>query len=111
MVWAARVFGAACTLLRRLRPSLLVVSDTVDRDRLLALAAHHCHIPCLATSHGIQMWRESYLAPYPLADVHCFYGGDESVLAGRADLPGRTARRIVCHDRPGKVEPGRPVSG
>jgi hypothetical protein len=98
IVFAARNFGQTVDLLRSLGPTaLLVTGDTVDIHRFTTLGARHAGVRTLATTHGVQMWSENFVEPYPLANVHALFSNSSILLADK-NLPGTSHSRIVCHD-------------
>jgi hypothetical protein len=108
IVFASRIFAAACDLFKALRPILLVTGDTIDIHRFITLAARHTGVRSLATTHGIQMWSENFVEPYPLADVHCLFS-PTSLLLSKKHLPGVTSTRLVCHDSLPSAADDRPA--
>jgi hypothetical protein len=97
LVFAARLFAMGCDLLKALRPDVVVVSDWIDTNRALTLAARQVGVPSLATAHGIQMGKPHFNV-YGLADLHCEFGRP-SLMSARAKVPGGEVRRVVCYDR------------
>ena len=109
LVFAGKHFASACNFFKALRPALLVTGDAGDIHRAITLAARHCEVPSLATSHGLEIRSENFHDLFPLADVHCLFG-NLSALIAETNLPGTTTQRIVCHDKSPQVRHTKPAS-
>jgi hypothetical protein len=97
IVYGSREFSLACQVAQALRPTLVVVSDSIDRHRALSLAARYSGITSLSTSHGIRMCKENFVNTYSLADLHCDFGHSIGHMTGTPPQ-GVLNQRIVCHD-------------
>ena len=97
LAYTARVFAETSDILRGLKPAALVTGDSFIIHRAMTLAARDVGVPCLATSHGLNLLEESFFDQLPISSVHALFG-QNSLLVARGEPAGLAARMIVCHD-------------